>query len=411
MSLTFADLVQKLLRHTYGNRNEISQDTGNALLLLAGGAVVANGSYVLVLDDAASSSSGNVFNSWAALYAAQASSLVSGPRLVQVVGTSHMTAGTFDLNGWTFVPKDEFTAELVIDDGAHAGNVPDGLHFTDGLTATYVGATPFITDAGPGGDSTILVSRNTLLQSTGAGAFIQSNGAVVFLNEFAAVGDGVHVALASPLNGMNLQVRGGSELLPSAVLDDFAIVADASSHLPTTLTDVVFEDQAFGVAYASDFLTWGANGAGPPTMIADSPIDGGQVGALDLLARVLSNHVQQSGATGAVVSPNAMPDVAFTCLGAGLKVRVHATCDAASSSAAIDFATLKLQLDDADIAGSPTPAPGIGIGSRAESSIFWDVVFPDNAAHHVRLVLTSGGVGGTTLTVQQWTMQLQELLN
>lgn len=403
--ITFNELVQKLLRFTYANLTDVSQDTGNALALLAGGAVLANGSYPLILNDAAPSSSGNTYNSWAALQAALATSTVTGPRLLVVVGDSHMTAGgPYDLDGWTIVPSDEFEANFIIDVGATIAKAPGGIHVDQGLTVTVDATAPVITDSGPGGGTLLIITNNSAIECTSlTGPFLSSAEGSVFLSTLSAIGDGTNPVVAG---ASGVWAYSGSIVSPNAA-PACSIVVDSSSrqngHLAALASD------AGNVNYdPTNPAQWGAS---PPASVADPFIGGQPPGALDLLAAVLSNHVQASGSNLVAASPIVSTDEPFTCRGSGLKVRVTAQAVLSSSDVAVDPASMAIQLDDAAIVGAPACNSSIPIAGRALYQVVWDVTFPNNAAHNVRMLALSGGPGGTLLEMQSWTLSLQELLS
>ena len=175
---------------------------------------------------------GNVFTTWAALYAVL--STVPGPALVEVVGVAHMTSavGAYNLDEVTFVTSSPVlpfgTAQFIIDGGVTIN--PGTLHFKDGLVTQYTGTGPgACVTAGAANPVILDISEGATLECSSAGPFVTSPaGALVFvlLSNGATLGDtGNHTVV---------QASGGQALVQAtgrSIVNGFALNATSGTAL------------------------------------------------------------------------------------------------------------------------------------------------------------------------------------
>lgn len=227
---------------SHGNGHHSPAEETIATLALNKGATGAGApvySYVL---NAAATPSGNVYATWTALYAAM--SAVAGAKLVEVVGTAHMTAG-----GPYAIDQVEFVASvpnagvpgvgssLIIDPGATI--TPGTVHFNDGLLVSYLGTGPCVTAA-----STAIplvdIGRGSTLQASAAGPFIEAVAgtfAFVLVSGGATLGDGTNVAVIGQSGGgVIVQATGRAIIANDSVSGSGAVLRYEDSTQVTTST-------------------------------------------------------------------------------------------------------------------------------------------------------------------------------
>ena len=170
-----------------------------------GAAVVIPPLYSVVFRPGDTSGADNVFQTFAALYAACVN--IQGPVRVLVddsLGPTHMTAGAYVLDNWQFYGQASFAdslgfAILTIDAGVTwDGSASRTLDFTS-LDIRYAGAADVCTVA-VGAEFNLNLNYTSLV-TPGAGAILNiatSGGggfAVSDLENFSTIGDGVHAVI------------------------------------------------------------------------------------------------------------------------------------------------------------------------------------------------------------------------
>lgn len=365
--------------------------------------------YAFVLN-AGGTAGANVYTTWAALYAAM--SLIAGPKLVEVVGTEHMTAGgPYDLNEVEFVASDPDMAgggsALVIDNGATIA--PGTLHFNDGLLVSYVGTGPCMTSS-PAVLTLIDVGRGAQLQASAAGAFLQGLGGTfgfVLLSNGATLGDGVNTVIFAA-GGANVLVQASGR----CVVADNSIGGpgsglrydDTTQPNPLSLPGVPaghlqMSSNANFVAFAPGVPTnWGAT---PPTETA---------AALDALAA--PNVAEQSNA--APLGPAASIDFtfapAFTQKLSGY-VRVSGQIGGTTGVLGSDV-QLNLYRDFGLVGQflmASYPTPSSSVTGTFGASIHWIDELPDLLAHTYTIEAVASGGGNVSAGVSAASGSANEL--
>jgi len=190
---------------------------------------------------------GNVYTSWAALYAASVAGKWQGQVLVTVddsIATPvHLTPGDFTIGpalNWTFVAVASYAdargnAALAIDDGMHwTPTGPVQMTFVD-LDITS-NATTVTMVAGPSQEVNLLLDGTSIVctdaaflavdQAPAPGGFCICN-----LHFFSVIGDGTHAVLIGGAGFLTCNVLTGSFLQDDAITVGGIIVYDASSFL------------------------------------------------------------------------------------------------------------------------------------------------------------------------------------
>ncbi len=170
--------------------------------------------------------SGNVFTSWASLYAALPAASTKGfrpPTTIKIDDSFTSPAvipvgtGAYNLDGVTFTA----VANSVPGFGGAALNIASGvtitcgvLRFSEGLTVTYLGTAACITSSAATQAVNLYIDENVLLQSTSTGAFLSAtHGVCIVVLNNSYMGDGTHTTIlsASPAVVQVLQC-GASEI-------------------------------------------------------------------------------------------------------------------------------------------------------------------------------------------------------
>ncbi len=347
---------------------------------------------------------GNVFTSWAALYAAfnlacpASTKGTRSPSTIRIddsfTSPATIPAGAYNLDGVTF---DGVSNEVAASGGAQL-TIAAGATFilpTPGLTLrfrgalglTYAGAVPCIVNGGATQETNVFLSEDCILLCSGAGSFLSvTNGfCYVQAQEGSQLGDGVHAVITNAAPGTTfVQTLANGLCLAGAVIGAGATVF-WDSNVPGAQGAGVTVTQVDGYV---------------PTTPADwpAPAPTKQNVALDTIAAVAVNHNQQTSAVAGPANPLDSAALAFTPSGS-LRTRMHVstTC---SSAAADDLIQAALLGDGAVFVGAPTPqATATLVGDKVTLTIEW-IVTTTAGAHTVAVRATSGAAANLTGTQQ-----------
>ena len=199
--------------------------------------------------------SGNVFTTFAALYAA--ATLSRGPITVKVddsLGAAHITAGgPYNFDGWTFLGTKLLSTVLNIDAGVTFSF--QSLVIDDALTVTMAAAATMMTVTS--GFPALYLRGQSTFQNSTATAPIRNSGGSFFVQSsyVGAFGDGVHPVLTVDVGQFafaNMYDNSGLLLNAVAGLGTFQITYDSSTFVQnqtvSTFTKVL-ADSATLVTY------------------------------------------------------------------------------------------------------------------------------------------------------------------
>ena len=201
---------------------------------------------------------GNVFLTWAALYAA--ASQVAGPVTVRVddsVAAAHMTAGAYTLDGWTFTGNGSNT--LIIDVGVTWTNTNivtfEDVNVTNNATAVVWDYT--------GAEGILYVRGGITIESTSTGPLAENNassgfGFIVIAYLFATIGDGTHAVV---------QTQAGKTSVIELVTG-VTVAANALSGGGTALTRFDSSSSANGTQSVTTFTPAAISSAGSTSYTA-----------------------------------------------------------------------------------------------------------------------------------------------
>lgn len=172
--LSLQALIQTLLTFVWANLQDVARTTGNALLLLYN-VIAGGGSFVF---QPGGTATGNVYTTWASLYAALPAASAAGlrpPSTIQVdtsYGAAAIPAGAYNLSNATLVPA-EPAMVLTLDVGVTLA--PGALTIAGGLFVHSL-ATASVMTAGTTGYPFVTIRQGSQLKCLAAGAFLEVPG-------------------------------------------------------------------------------------------------------------------------------------------------------------------------------------------------------------------------------------------
>lgn len=359
-----------------------------------------NGTFIF-RPGATGTQNGNVFTTWAALFAtASARASGGGPITVYVddsAAAAHVTTGTWNVNNWRFVGNFAAGETLIFDPGAawtfNAIWLDNGVQLKNTDTVN----SPF-TPTGTFGDIYMTGDGTAIVAAAGAQPWcsVTATGTVqVFMNMDTALGDGVagHNAFTVPVGGhLTVTVGQRSAVKAHAIagLGTATVIVAAEGTVATqdvTTLVTTFDALAAQVAYTPGA---GGNWNPVPTLVN---------AALDQVAA--SNTAVGVGNTGTGSGTVTVSTANITKAKNG-KMLVTASCLCSTSAAAT--LTITLKRDAATTIGTPKSLVAGAALSGIDVTISATDIAPDNAAHSYQLsVAASAG----NLTVAASSAQIE----
>ena len=292
--LSLQALIQTLLTFVWANLQDVARTTGNALLLLY--QMIAGDSGTSLVFQPGGVAAGNVYTTWASLYAMLppvSSKGLRAPSTIQIDTTfaaAAIPAGAYNVTNVTFVAAKAPTV-LTVDVGVTLS--PGDLSFVDLVVVCLATASVMTSSATLGGS--ILLDGSALTTSAG-GAFLEVPGGyagAIEARNGSTVGDGTHVVLLADDSG-----------------DGFAYAYSGSSFsasstsLTGTITKTFDASSTFSGAPAGASLDQSSAIVYSPASPSNwSPVPDNPASALDTLAAkeaaTLTSYVFQPGGVAA----------------------------------------------------------------------------------------------------------------
>jgi hypothetical protein len=354
---------------------------------------------------------GNVFTSWASLYAACAG-IAGGVRVIveNTGGIPHIPAGDWAIGGWAFDGGAESYSltgfegtQLIIDDGAHFTGDLLQISFRHSLLVFGTWTSPVVS-IGTNGQGNIFLHENAQLAALGASPFMavtDTGNGFVLIDQTSVLGDGAHAVFTSTAQtgvGNNLVVIVGStstinaDAVQTTGVGGVAFVqydAGAIFTGPQTGATLQLNSQAAQLAYTP------AN----PAFWQPAPTEA--AAALDQLAA--PNVVEALAGLQAGVNPATITTPAIAKKRSG---RVLVTGVLTVTGVAAGTMTVTLLRDATPI--GPTQVVPITDGGTSTCPITWVDTLPDNA-NHTYTYNAVPSAGTLTVSLDQGSLIAQEL--